>query len=229
MTLYKEVDASSFSFIIAIDSSQSMDAVDMIPDRISVAKRTAINFIDSSPYDSPMGIISFAGNSLIEQELTKEKSKLKTAIENIELSNIGGTDIYEAILISTSLLKEEENKAIILLSDGQINTGNIDDVVNYAKENKVLIHTLAIGTLEGGEASYGISKLDEDTLKSMAYNSGGKFFNVKTEKELDESFKEIIQVTRKPGEINLSLYLITIALFLFIFKQFLININKILW
>ena len=228
-TLHKEVGASSFSFVIAIDSSASMSATDIFPDRISAAKNTALDFIDSSPYESPMGIISFSGNSLIEQEMTIDKFELKAGLEQIELSPIGGTDIYEAILVSAGLLNNEESKAIILLSDGQINAGNIGGAIDYAVEESILIHTLAIGTVEGGDASFGLSKLDEDSLKSIAYNSGGKYFNVKTDVELENSFNEILQVTRKPGEIDLSIYLLILALGLFIARQFLISINKILW
>ena len=228
-TLHKEVNASSFSYVIAIDSSESMQATDMIPNRLSAAKETAINFVDSSPYDSPMGVISFAGNSYIEQEMTKIKSQIKSSINEIELNQISGTDIYEAVLLSSNMLKDEDSKAIILLSDGQINVGNFNEVIGYARDKQVLIHTLAIGTVEGGEVSYGISKLDEESLKSLAYSTGGKFFNVKNNAEMESAFGEIIQVTRKLGAIDLSFYLILVALGIFVTRQFLISLNKILW
>lgn len=229
LTLYKEVDASSFSFIIAIDNSESMSAKDLTPDRLSAAKETSINFVNSLPYESYVGVISFSGDSFVEQKLTKNKQEIKQAIENIELSDVRGTDIFEAVSSSVKLLGKEKNKAIILLSDGQINVGNINEAVDNAKFNEVLINTIGIGTLAGGEASYGISKLDEDSLKSLAYNTNGKYFNVKNKDEMRKSFSEIISVTRKLGSIDLSFYLIIIVIILFIVKEFLLSINKIIW
>ncbi len=229
LTLHKEVDASSFSFVIAIDNSESMSATDIEPDRLSAAKGTAINFINSLPYESYVAVLSFSGDSSIEQALTKNKQEIKDAIDRIEVSSVGGTDIFEAVSSSAELLKGEKNKAIILLSDGQINVGNINDVVDNAKFNEVLINTIGIGTLAGGEATYGISKLDEDSLKSLSYNTGGKYFDVNSREEMRESFSQIIGVTRRLSSMDLSYYLIIIAIILFIIKEFLLSINKILW
>jgi Ca-activated chloride channel family protein len=229
LIFHLEVSASTFSFILAIDSSESMEAVDLEPDRISVAKEVAKDFVDNSPFDSRIGVVSFSGNSYIEQDLTDNKQMLKSSIEKIEVSTISGTDIYEAIAISSNLLKEEKSKAIILLSDGQINTGDIGRAITYAKENDVIIHTVAIGTVEGGEVSYGISRLDEDTLKGLAYNTNGKYFNAQTKEELESSFNEIRQITRRLGKINLSNYLLILAILIFLSRQFLVSLNKIMW
>jgi len=229
LTLHKEVEASSFSFVIAIDNSESMSARDISPNRFSAAKQTAINFIDSLPFESYVGVLSFSGDSRIEQSVTKNKQELKFAINNIELSNVKGTDIFEAVSNSVNMLEKDKNKAIILLSDGQINIGNINEVIDYAKFNNVLIHTIGIGSVEGGETASGFSKLDEDSLKSIAYNTGGKYFEVKTNADLDRSFSEIIEVTKKLGSIEFSLYLIMLVIILFIVKQVLLSINKIIW
>jgi Ca-activated chloride channel family protein len=229
LTLYREVEASSFSFVIAIDSSESMGATDISPSRIEVAKETAVNFIDSLPYESYVAVISFAGDSYVEQELTKSKQAIKYAINNLELSSIGGTDVFEAVSVSTRLLKRENSKAVILLSDGQINVGEMDETIDYAKYNEILVHTIGIGTVEGGEVSYGLSKLDEDSLKSLAYNTEGRYFNVKNREEMEQSFSQIIGATKRLGDINLSIYLIMIVIILFVIKQFLLSINKIIW
>ncbi len=227
LTLNKEVEASSFSFVIAVDSSQSMGATDIYPDRLSAAKETAVDFVDSLPEDIRIGVISFGGNSFIEQDISENKGLLKLSINNIESTKFGGTDIYEAIMASSGILKNELNKAIILLSDGQINVGNIYDAVEYARDKKILVHTIGIGTVEGGNASFGISKLDEDILKSLAYNTEGKYFNVDNKEKMQESFKQIAPLTKRFGSINLSVYLIIAVITIFVLEQFLINSGKI--
>lgn len=229
LTLHKEMKTSDFSFVIAIDNSESMSATDLAPNRLAAAKETAEGFVDNLPYESQLGIISFSGNSRIEQALTRNKQEAKFAIGNIEISDVKGTDIYEAISNSMQVFEEEKNKAVVILSDGQINVGNIKEVIDYAKYNEILIHTMGIGTVVGGEVSYGFSKLDEESLKSLAYNTGGKYFNVKNTQELEKSFSDIIKETQKLGKIDLSFYLIIAVIILFIIKEFLLSINKIVW
>ena len=228
-TLHKEMAASEFSFVIAIDSSESMSAVDMSPDRISAAKETAIDFVNSLPSGSSVGVLSFSGNSKVEQSLTKNKLDVKYAIDNIEIGFIKGTDIFEAISNSIELLDKEKRKAIVLLSDGQINIGNFDKAINYAKADELVVHALGIGTVIGGETSYGLSTLDEDSLKSLAYNTGGEYFNVKNKQDMRDSFDKIIQVTEKMGSLDFTLYFIIIVIILFVVKQFLLSIHKIIW
>ncbi|MDD5192213.1 MAG: VWA domain-containing protein [Candidatus Nanoarchaeia archaeon] len=229
LSLHKEVTTSSFSFVIAIDNSESMSALDLSPNRLAVAKETAKGFINNFPYQSSIGVISFSGNSKIEQPLTENKQEADLAIDNIEISEVKGTDIYEAISNSIEVLKNEKNKAIILLSDGQINVGSINEAIDYAKYTEVLVHTIGMGTVEGGEVSYGLSKLDEDSLKSLAYNTGGKYFNAQNKQELEKSFNGIVVGTKRLAKIDLSFYLIIAVIILFIIKEFLLSINKIVW
>lgn len=220
LVLHKEMTASSFSYIIAIDSSQSMGADDLIPDRLTSAKTSSIEFIDALPYESNVGVVSFSGNTYIHKDLTKNKLDLKDSIRTITLTKFGGTDMFEAVSISINLLKNEENKAIILLSDGQINVNDIDTVIELARGEDTIIHTLGIGTFEGGSTAFGVSRLDEDILKSLAYSTGGKFFKIGSSEELSKSFEEIIPLTKKIGSINLAPYLLILLIFLFLAAQF---------
>jgi len=229
LTLHKEVQASSFSFVIAIDTSESMSANDISPDRLGAAKETAISFVDSLPLESRVAVISFSGNSQIELGLSENKQEIKYAIENIEISDVQGTDVFEVITNSIKVLQKEDNKAIILLSDGQINIGSVNEATDYARFNEALIHTIGIGSAEGGETSYGFSKLDEDSLKSLAYNTDGEYFNAKNKEQLENSFLQITGVTKRLGSINLGFYLIMVVIILFVLKQILLSINKIGW
>lgn len=223
LTVHIQMKASSFSFILAVDSSQSMGAEDMPPNRLDVAKETAVKFVDSAPISTRIGVVSFSGRSFIEQALTENKGGVKGAIGNIRLESFGGTDLYEVIVTSTNLLAGEEAGAIVLLSDGQINVGAIEEGIDYANDNDLIIHTIAIGTGEGGKTAYGISKLDEDALKAVAYNTGGIFFKTENRVELEKSFEDILKLTTKKVPINLSTYLVVISTILFVIGYLLIN------
>jgi Ca-activated chloride channel family protein len=222
-----EMKASSFSYVIAIDSSESMGARDLNPDRLTAAKESAKEFIDSLPIGTKVGVTSFASNTFIEKKLTDNKNSLKFSIDNIKLTNIGGTDIFEVYRTSSTILDKEPNKALIILSDGQINIGNIDEVVTEALRDEVVIHTIGIGTVSGGNTSFGISKLDEDSLKSLAYSTKGRYFNVVNEDNLKDSFKEIIPLTNRIAAIDMSFYMIILTIILFIIQQFYNQISKV--
>ncbi|MBT4135350.1 VWA domain-containing protein [archaeon] len=227
LTLYQEMDVSDFSFVVAIDVSESMTADDVEPNRLEAAKETAIEFIETLPFESYTGVVSFSGNSFIEQELTKDKTALKDSINRLEIGEVSGTDIFEAVTTSNTVLGGKRNKAIVLLSDGQINVGNFDQVLDFAIEREILIHTIGVGSLEGGETSFGFSKTDEDSLKSLSYNTRGEFFRAEDKETLRDSFNEIVEVTRRRGSIELNSYMIIIAMLLFILEIFLINTNRI--
>jgi len=222
LTLHVSKQSSSFSFVITIDNSQSMLADDFSPNRLAVAKEVAKNFVDTVPGVN-IGVVSFSGSSRIEQDMSQDKSEIKNAIDNIGLSGVFGTDLYEAVITSANLLKGEENKAIILLSDGQINVGTIDQAIDYAIDEDVIIHTIAMGTKEGGRTDYAISKLDEDSLKSISYMTGGNYSTAETPEALAQSFAEISKFTKKRVSIDVSRYLILFAILLFSLKFFLEN------
>ncbi len=215
-TLHKEKTVSSFSFVIAVDASRSMEATDLVPSRIDVAKSTALEFVDELPIGVKVGIISFSSNAIVEEEVVDNKDLIKRAIRSIELSSIGGTDIYNSVATSINILRGEDSKAVIILSDGQINVGNINDTIEYAKRNDAILHTIAMGTTEGGETSYGVSVLDENSLKALSFGTGGEFFRATSREELKNSFDVIQGLKIGKASILLSSYCLFAALFLFI-------------
>lgn len=147
----------------------------------------------------------------------------KRAIKGIESSNVGGTDLIEAVITSSNLLSSEEAKAVILISDGRINVGSIDELISYANKNDLIVHTIGIGTIEGGQTSYGLSKLDEDALKAIAFNTGGNFFSAPDQSALQESLGTILELETKMVSIDLSSYLLILAILLCVIEFVMVN------
>lgn len=223
LTLHIINEASAFSFVIAIDTSQSMSADDFSPDRLTVAKETASEFVRSALFGTRLGVISFAGSTLIEQDLSLDRDLVIKSISDIELGSFGGTDLYEATVTSGNMLQNEDHKAIVLLSDGQINVGTINSTIEYASFNDIMIHSIAMGTVGGGQAGYGLSKLDEDALKAVSYNTWGQYFQVDDRETLEKSFRKILGLTIKRVSIDLAGYLTVFAIILFVIRFFLVN------
>jgi Ca-activated chloride channel family protein len=96
------------------------------------------------------------------------------------------TAVGEAIAISVRAFKHSlaKSKVIILLSDGEHNSGAISpkEAVKQAVDNNIKIYTIAIG--QKGEA-------DEALLKKIAKDSGGNFYYGSDSKELKEIYNII--------------------------------------
>jgi Ca-activated chloride channel homolog len=216
--------SSFYSFIIAFDNSRSMSANDFDPDRLTVSKESAINFVKEIPVGSKVGIVSFSSFTYIEKEITDNKEEVINSINNIDLSEYGGTNIYEMVITSSNLLKNQKNKAIILISDGQNNLGEIDKIIDYANREDISISSIALGTKEGGlTLDYSMSKLNEDFLQNLSKETGGNYFSAENLEEIVLSFSQILKLTKEKTSLDLSTYFLLFAIILFIIEFFVIN------
>lgn len=227
MSVYVNGKGSEYSYVVAIDASESMGANDLTPTRLDVARYAASAFVDALPRKSRVGLLSFSGNTFIESELTTNKPLLKDRITNINLTSVGGTDVYEAISIASLLLKDEKGKSLVLISDGQINQGDMEYSLRKAVNEHIIINTLAIGTIEGGEADFGMSKLDEATLINIANYTNGKYANVNSLNELNRFFTSLISVKEQAIKLELGFYLLIASIVLFILRELLYTLNSI--
>lgn len=223
LTLRTEIEASSFSFVIAIDSSASMGADDLNPSRLESAKETALQFVRQSSIGTDFGVISFSSAALIEQEVTDNKDLVSSGIKNIKISSAGGTNLYDALILGANTLRGYDSKSMILLSDGQANIGNLQDAIDYANDNNLIVHSIAIGTSEGGESVYGSTKIDEESLQAVSYNTKGSYFKVTDNIELNNAFSKIAESKKKKVSINLSNYLLLLSIILIVIIYYLAN------
>lgn len=226
-TLWYEGEASELDYVIAIDSSSSMLADDLSPNRFEVAKTQANNFITmASNVNSKLGIVSFAGSPLIVSLLSDDYEKLKAQVTSMQILNIPGTDIGQAIITSVNMLKPNENPgAIILITDGRSTVGvDISEAINYALNNNIIIHTIGIGREEGGRfIQDAFTRLDEEQLKLIADSTGGRFFRAESGEDLGNSLREIIQIKEAQIPVDLSLIFLIISLILITIEWGILN------
>lgn len=241
--------ASSFDFMVAIDSSTSMLAKDLLPTRLGAAKNSALNFIDILDKKANIGIISFATASVVEIGPTINTVKLKEALGNVNIKRTGGTNLGDAIITASNQLLNigrsqnpeldqietngvERGKAIILLTDGQATIGeDANAAIKYAQQNNIVVYTIGIGTDEGGifpelniTALAAIkTRLDEEGLKEIARLTNGKYFSAKQLADLSSAYTEIASITEKPNGINLSVHLMVLAFVLLLIEWLLVN------
>jgi Ca-activated chloride channel family protein len=229
VVLWYEGETSEMDFMLAIDSSGSMLAKDYEPNRLESAKSAALSFVNSLPEHTEVGVLSFAGVSFVKQRPTSDMSKVSRSIQNISIELAGGTAIGSAIISSVNLFREPgKTKAVVLLTDGQNNVGpSVEEAIKYANENHVTVHTIGIGTEEGGELIdinlTFVSKLDSETLKIIANQTDGRYYEAKNESELSEIYEDIALLGVKKISINLSLVFLIIAVILLFVEWGMIN------
>lgn len=217
MNLVFTANTDDFSYVIAIDNSQSMQAEDLSPNRLEASKEAAKKFISDLPMGVKVGLISFSGEVVIISETDTSKIALEEKINSIKFSQVSGTNINDAIIATEQILKKEKIKAMIILSDGQINIGNISETIDYAKEKEITINTIALGTEEGGITQLGFnSKTDIEILKAMAFNTNGKFFSIENSKDISIPFNEIMKNTKKEITLETRDHLLLASLILLI-------------
>jgi len=160
------------------------------------------------------------------QTLDTSKLKLKMALDSVDYGMIQGTNIYDALIASNKLFDLRQMKSVILISDGQLNVGDAPRIIRYINRNNLIVNTIAVGTEEGGVTEFDtISKVDEDFLKALSFNSGGEFFRVKDVGDLDSSFNSLVEETNKEVTIDLSFYLLLVAIFMFTILWILYNLR----
>ncbi len=191
--------------ILDMDVSTSMLAMDFKPDRISAAKKIAIEFISQRPADR-MGIVVFAGESYTQCPLTTDRQTLVNLMKEVGCGIIDdGTAIGNGLATAVSRLKDSEakSKVVILLTDGVNNTGEISPqmAADIAAEYGIRVYTIGVGAM--GEAPYPVMtpygmqvqnikvEIDEDLLKEIAEGTGGKYFRATDNTKLIEIYSEI--------------------------------------
>jgi Ca-activated chloride channel homolog len=221
--LHMMKEITEFSFVVAIDNSNSMTADDFKPNRLEFSKKLSKELINLLPEETRIGVVTFGGYSFIKQDLTKDRANINSKIDLIDFSGVGGTNFYEVIVTSSNMLHNEEGKSILLLSDGQANADELEEAIRYALEKNLIIHTVAIGTDKGGEAIYGTSKLNKDTLKALSYQTGGIYIEVDNNQDHQKEFIEFLRLKKALVGIDLSMYLIILAITVFIIEYILIT------
>lgn len=200
--------------VIALDISGSMSASDFSPNRFSAAKEVASKFISNRPDDN-MSLVVFAGESLTLMPLTNDRAALVNTLKGVEMGLLqDGTAIGDGLSSAINRLASgnAKSKSIILLTDGTNNAGDVPPATaaKIAAGKGIKVYTVGVGT-DGSITvtdPYGFSstrletKIDEESLKNIAKETGGKYFRAKDERVLQQVFSEIDKLEKTQLDID---------------------------
>lgn len=194
-TKLEEVKRKGADLMICLDVSNSMKAEDLQPNRLEKAKQALGKLIDKLDGDR-IGIIVFGGEAYVQLPITTDYAAAKMFLESINTDMVPtqGTAIGKAIDLAVESFGKDEgkNKAIVIITDGENHEDDAVKAAEDAAEKGISIHTIGMGSVEGGpipmyrgniqegfkkdkDGNTVITKLDENMLQEIAAAGKGIF------------------------------------------------------
>lgn len=210
--------ANIVDIMLCLDTSGSMSQQDYIMDRLPrdrlyVAKKAAKHFIEHRKESKSnrfgldrIGLILYAGVAWTRCPLTLDYEVLEKALEQADFApqEKDGTAIGSALGLAVRRLMQSEakSKVVILLTDGINNRGDITpmEAANLAKENNIKVYTIGAGSMNTGLSIapdgriFQSQPIDEELLKKIAEETGGKYFRATDTEGLLKAYDEISQL-----------------------------------
>lgn len=207
-------EGEGIDIMLAMDVSGSMLTEDVKPKRFTVAKEVAIDFVQNRPNDR-MGLVIFSGEAFTKVPLTPDKKTLLQQLTDLKVMDGGyiepGTLIGEGLATAVNRIAKgnSKNKVIILLTDGKEDappTRIIDPemALEIAKANNVKVYCIGLGVSEFTEEQMvqGVRNfLDEDLLKKIATQTGGRYYHATDRASLQAIYGQINQLEKSKIEI----------------------------
>lgn len=214
----KEVKQRGMDVFIAIDTSRSMLAEDVIPSRLDHAKRSLGLLVDKLA-GNRVGIIAFAKYPVIQCPLTTDTEAAKLFLEIVDVNTVPkqGTAVGDAIKLALESFNWEDKtgKAIVLLTDGEDHESDPVEAAKMAKDKGVVLFTLGLGTSKGEvikdrdeqgnvtafhkfNGQMVLSRLDDALLTKIANMTGGKYYQASSsDREIDEIANQLNEFDKK--------------------------------
>jgi len=191
--------------MLAVDVSGSMEQDDYRlngrpVNRLNVVKAVAGRFVERRDGDR-LGLILFGTRAYLQTPLTYDRATVRSMLDEAVIGLAGrDTAIGDAIAVAVKRLKEQaqDDRVLILLTDGANTVGNIAplDAARVAALAGVRIYTIGIGGAVGVRTPFGIlaqvgSDLDPATLRAIAAETGGRYFEATDTEQLAQIYVEL--------------------------------------
>lgn len=200
----------SRDMMISLDLSGSMQEVDMPlngqkVDRLTMLKDLLKTFINQRKGDR-LGLILFADHAYLQTPLTFDLNTIQQMVDESEINLVGShTAIGESIAMAIKRFVENKNeqRVLILISDGANNAGSIEPIqaAKQAAKNNITIYTIGIGAEQmikrgifGNQRINPSADLDEKALTEIATLTGGKYFRARNQTELKNIYQTLNQL-----------------------------------
>ena len=192
---WQEVKRRGLDILVVLDTSKSMLATDIKPNRIQQAKWGVRDLVKKLKGDR-IGLVSFAGSSFLQCPLTIDYAAFLMTLDDVYVGIIprGGTAIEQSLREAIKSFEEqtEADRAIVLITDGEDHEGNPLNLVDELKKKNIRVYAVGVGTQEGElipatdegsatgflkdrEGNVVKTAMQEDVLERLAVGTGGTY------------------------------------------------------
>jgi Ca-activated chloride channel family protein len=191
--------------LLAVDISGSMDTQDMVlnktaVNRLKVVKKVAGEFIQRRHGDR-VGLVLFGSRAYLQTPLTFDTQTTATLLEESEIGLAGReTAIGDAIGLAVKRLRDDaaSDRVLVLLTDGANTSGEVQPLqaAEFAARDGLTVYTVGVGADEmmvqdffGSRVVNPSADLDEDTLRTIAERTGGRYFRARDAEGLEKIYE----------------------------------------
>lgn len=194
----REIKTVGKDMFICLDLSESMNAFDIQPTRLERIKFEMKNIVEAFNSDR-IGLIMFSNEAFMQCPLTYDNNALNLFIQTLHTGLVPstGTDFgpplkmaFEKLQVEESSENGQKSQIIIMISDGEDFGDETEEIAEDIEDADVRLFALGVGTEKGSriETSKGykrnkegeevVTKLNANSLKELAENTGGKYFEI---------------------------------------------------
>jgi Ca-activated chloride channel family protein len=204
-------EVEGIDIVIALDVSNSMQENDLVPDRITAAKRVIKAFVARRANDR-IGLVIFGKEAFTQCPLTLDTGAVVTLLDDVRIGLVDGrgTAIGNALGTSINRLRKStaKSKVIVLVTDGDDNASRLDPrkAAKFAQTFGIKIFTILIGrdTLAAaappGQDRFGNwirpqpkYPVNPKLLEEIAETTGGMPFLATDDEALEKRFQAILE------------------------------------
>jgi Ca-activated chloride channel family protein len=197
-----ETVPAELDVIFAVDVSRSMWTEDVAPSRLGYTS-SAVRSISGALTGARAGMVVFKGDAAVLVPVTEDRTVFDAAAQYLSPAAISaaGTNLERCVRTAVRAFpgNEERRRRVLLFSDGENHSGDIQRAVEFAQSRDVQVHTIGVGTASGGpiplpeggflEDAAGqrvVSRLEPSVLEQIADGTGGKYMAVENFDSVNE-------------------------------------------
>jgi Ca-activated chloride channel family protein len=198
------------TIMLAVDTSRSMAAKDVLPTRMDAARNGLKEFLAAAPDTYRVGVVSFASDARVVAPPTRDRGIVELALN--ELRTGEGTALGDAIAMSIEVGQAAGQRSrkpgekptpttVLVVSDGKEDGGDVSpaQASQLAQRRGVPVYAIAMGTREGvvevplagGYSARVEVPAAPDTLRGVSRATGGKFFTAPSLEQLEVVYSDL--------------------------------------
>lgn len=164
----EEVERRGVDVVLVLDSSLSMSATDVRPDRLTVGKLLLRDLV-SELAGHRLGLVQSEGDGEVLAPLTLDRAVIDLLLDSVTPASLPtpGTRLSRGLARALDLFPDEQgaSRVMVVVSDGEDHGEDWQAQLRRLGDAGVVVHAIAVGTAEGSllplAGAAGGFKLDE--------------------------------------------------------------------